>query len=212
MKRILCYGDSNTWGYDPAGNRRFDETERWTRRLAGELGADFSVIEEGLNGRTTVFDDPLVQYRNGSDLLVPLIRSHKPLDCLVIMLGTNDLKPGFASDAGAVADGAETLVRLALDPETNEGSPAPTVLVVSPIEVGERIEASMFGEMFGGRPAIGMSRELPALLARVAERNGCEFLDAAKVTPPSDFDSVHLDAEGHAKLARAIAKKIREIA
>lgn len=211
MKRILCYGDSNTWGYDPAGNKRFDESERWTRLLAKALGDGYSVIEEGLNGRTTVFDDPLVPYRNGRDMLVPLIWSHKPLDCIVIMLGTNDLKPKFAPSAAAVADGLETLARLALSPAALEGSPAPKILVVSPIEVGEHIERSMFNEMFGGRRAIGLSRELPALIASVAKRNGCEFLDAARITAPSDFDSIHLDATGHAKLARAVADKLREI-
>jgi lysophospholipase L1-like esterase len=211
MKRILCYGDSNTWGYDPAGNKRFDENERWTRLLAKELGEGYSVIEEGLNGRTTVFDDQLVPYRNGRDMIVPLFWSHKPLDCVVIMLGTNDLKPKFAPDAASVAAGVETLVGLLLDPATLEGGERPRILVVSPIEVGGKIESSMFNEMFGGRAAISLSRELPALIARVAERNGCDFLDAATVTPPSDFDSIHLDVSGHAKLAHAIALKLRSI-
>jgi lysophospholipase L1-like esterase len=87
VKRILCYGDSNTWGYDPVTQERFDKNERWTGQLSQMLGGNYDVIEEGLNGRTTVWDDPIEGYKNGRDYLIPCLESHKPLDLVIILLG-----------------------------------------------------------------------------------------------------------------------------
>ena len=96
MRRILCFGDSNTWGYDPATGERFDEQTRWTGVLQAALGGDYTVIEEGLNGRTTVWDDPIEGHKNGHEYLVPCLETHRPLDLVVLMLGTNDLKRRFS--------------------------------------------------------------------------------------------------------------------
>ena len=97
MTRILCYGDSNTWGYDPASGERFAADIRWTGVLRKVLASDrFEVIEEGLNGRTTVWDDPIEGQKNGRQYLIPCLESHRPLDLVVILLGTNDLKKRFS--------------------------------------------------------------------------------------------------------------------
>ena len=95
MKRILCYGDSNTWGYDPATQERFDRATRWTGVLRTTLGDGYEILEEGLNGRTTVWDDPIEGYKNGHTYLVPCLETHRPVDLVVLMLGTNDLKKRF---------------------------------------------------------------------------------------------------------------------
>src|SRR3954462_1773041 len=99
MKTIVCFGDSNTWGYDPASNGRFGPTNRWTGVLQTALGSDYRVIEEGLNGRTTTVDDPIHDHRNGRHYLPPCLESHAPFDLVTIMLGTNDLKARFNSSA-----------------------------------------------------------------------------------------------------------------
>ena len=112
MKRILCYGDSNTWGYDPVARDRFDAATRWTRVLAASLGADYEIIEEGLCGRTTIWDDPVTEYRNGRTYLIPCLDTHCPLDLVVLMLGTNDLKSRFSLSAYDIAAGAGVLVDL----------------------------------------------------------------------------------------------------
>ena len=95
MKRILCFGDSNTWGWNPANKERFDENSRWTGILKNKLGENYDIIEEGLNGRTTVWDDPIEGYKNGKKHLPSCLESHRPLDIVVLMLGTNDLKSRF---------------------------------------------------------------------------------------------------------------------
>ena len=91
MKTILCYGDSNTWGFEPVTRNLYGRTERWTGILRQELGLDYDVIEEGLNGRTTVWDDPIEGHKNGKEQIIPILKSHQPLDLVTIMLGTNDL-------------------------------------------------------------------------------------------------------------------------
>lgn len=100
MKRhIVCLGDSNTHGYcaDPADCAdgsllRFMKSERWTCRLQASLGEDFLVLEEGLPGRTTVFDDPVEESLSALPYLYPCLMSHAPVSLLVVMLGTNDTK------------------------------------------------------------------------------------------------------------------------
>ena len=113
MKTVMCYGDSNTWGYNPATQQRYPRDERWTGVLQELLGADYRVIEEGLNGRTTVWDDPIEGYKNGREYLIPCLESQKPLDLVIIMLGTNDLKLRFSLPAYDIAEGAGVLVEIA---------------------------------------------------------------------------------------------------
>ena len=211
MKRILCYGDSNTYGFVPEIGERYDEDHRWTKLLAKDLGTGYEVIEDGFNGRTTVFDDPGVEGRNGKESLVPCLKAHCPLDLVILMLGTNDIKPGFARNAKDIADGIETLVKMIRDPKTCEGSPVPAVLVVSPIEVRESIVNSCYSDGFGLIKAVAMSKELPPLVEAVAKRNGCHFIDAAKHAVASDVDAIHLDESGHALIARAFADRARQI-
>ena len=105
MAVILCYGDSNTWGYDPVGNARFGPDDRWTGVLRTTLGSAHSVIEEGLNGRTTNVDDQIEEHRNGRTYLMPCVQSHAPFDVITIMLGTNDLKERFHRSAALPGQG-----------------------------------------------------------------------------------------------------------
>ena len=104
MKTILCFGDSNTWGYNPENRQRFGPEERWTGILRNSLGEDYRVIEEGLNGRTTLWDDPIEGFKNGLDYLMPCLESHRPFDLITIMLGTNDLKCRFSVSAFDIAE------------------------------------------------------------------------------------------------------------
>ena len=106
MKSILCYGDSNTWGYDPQTRSRFPHDVRWTGVLASSLGTGYRVVEEGLNGRTTRWDDPIEAGRNGLTFLQPCLESHLPLDLVIVMLGTNDLKQRFGLSASDIAQSA----------------------------------------------------------------------------------------------------------
>ncbi len=109
MPVIVAFGDSNTWGYDPATGGRFPRPQRWPSVLQRELGADFEVIAEGLNGRTTVHDDPIEPYRCGADALPPCLMSHAPVDLVILALGCNDLKKRFSVSAFDIAEGAGRL-------------------------------------------------------------------------------------------------------
>jgi len=205
-KTILCYGDSNTWGYNPENQGRYARHERWTGVLRREIGDGYYVIEEGLNGRTTVWDDPIEDYRNGKEYLIPCLRSHMPIDLVVIMLGTNDLKARFSAPACDVAAGAGVLVDIVAKSETGRRAGAPPVLLVTPPPFAALRD---FAEMFeGGREK---SRLLSNHFRVVAEERGCALLDASEVIVSSKLDGIHLDLAEHRKLGVAIARRVREM-
>lgn len=206
MKRILCYGDSNTWGYDPVIQDRFDKNERWTGQLSRALGDSYDVIEEGLNGRTTVWDDPIEGYKNGHEYLIPCLESHKPLDLVLIFLGLNDLKKRFSLSAYDIAKGAGVLVQVVQKSNTGIGDAAPKVLLIVPPPVGK---LTVFAEMFEG--ADPKSRKFAEHYRRVASELACPLFDASTVIVSSDLDGIHFERSEHAKLGQALAPKVREI-
>jgi lysophospholipase L1-like esterase len=215
-RRILCYGDSNTWGYDPDGNAvstyfvRYPWDVRWTGVLQTLLGDGYVVIEEGLNGRSTVWDDPIVPYRNGIAHIEACIDSQSPLDLVIVMLGTNDFKPKISGRASDIADGVGALVQKIQRSTCGRNGGVPEILIVSPILIGEDITSSMHADEFGGVEVHKESMKLAAYLENIAAAQGTHFLDAAKVADPYG-DAIHLNQEGHAKLAAALEQKIKEI-
>ena len=115
MKNVMIFGDSNTWGWDPSNDlvaaiKRWPDEVRWAGVLQAELGDDYKVIPEGLNGRTTVWDDPIEEYRCGKQQIIPLLDSHAPLDLVIIMIGTNDLKCRYTVTAQDIANGASLIL------------------------------------------------------------------------------------------------------
>ena len=209
-KRILCFGDSNTYGYDPRGGR-FDEETRWTCRLGKILGDGYAVIEEGFNGRTCVYDDPIEGgYKSGADYLPPCLMSHSPLELVVLMLGTNDAKRRFGLTPMTIGEGMMQLVRLTrLYAVDGSGSPS-KILMVAPPPILETLPQTRHGECFGDQ-AVAVTRGLAAEYARIAKLLRCEFFDAAGWAEVSTLDAVHLSREGHAGLAEGLARKIRQI-
>lgn len=204
MRHILCFGDSNTWGYNPSTHERYHYEERWPGVMQERLGMRYRIIEEGLNGRTTVWQDPIEGYKSGKEYLVPCLDTHKPLDLVIIMLGTNDMKKRFSLSAFDIAAGASVLVDLVAKSGCGSQGKAPQVLLVAPIAI-EDLRNSWLGEMFGYEQATATSKQLSAHFSRIAEISGCHFLDASLVTEPSPIDALHLDSEGHRKLGLAIA-------
>ncbi|MCB0047061.1 MAG: SGNH/GDSL hydrolase family protein [Caldilineaceae bacterium] len=206
LTTILCYGDSNTWGYNPADGSRFAHHVRWPGILRTELGAGYWVIEEGLSGRTTVWDDPIEGYKNGRDYLIPCLATHKPLDMVIIMLGTNDLKMRFSLSAWDIAEGAGVLVDIVQGSDAGRDGRPPRVLLIAPPPVAMLTD---FAAMFSG--AREKSRQFGAEYRRVAAARGCPLLDAGEVIISSDLDGVHFDAREHAKLGRTIAGRVQEL-
>lgn len=206
---ILCFGDSNTYGYIPDGSGRFDESVRWTGLLQKRLGQDFHVIEEGLCGRTTVFQDALREGRRGVDLIGTLVESHNPIDILVVMLGTNDCKTRYGASAGTIAKGMEQVIEQAKTAAQKSASgKIPQVLMISPILLGKGVGEEGYDTEFDEKSEY-VSTELANAYRKVADRHQYFFLNAADVASPSITDREHLDQEGHAALADAVYEKIQ---
>jgi lysophospholipase L1-like esterase len=210
-RTILCYGDSNTHGTVPAtgpfDRRRFPEDVRWPGMLRAALGDGWTVIEEGLPGRTTVHDDPLEGvHKNGLSHLRACLESHRPVDVLVIMLGTNDLKTRFSVPPGDIARGVGRLCETALACEAGPSSGAPKLVVVAPVPI---IEAGHLGEMFGGGAA--KSERLAPLYEELAAQLGAAFLDAGTIARVSPIDGVHLEADQHRALGEALAQVVAKL-
>jgi lysophospholipase L1-like esterase len=200
--QILCYGDSNTWGFNPANGARHPFASRWTSVLAHALGAGYHIIPEGMNGRTTVFEDPVEPGRNGLEYLLPCLVSHKPLDAVVIMLGTNDTKERFGLLAVDIALGMKRLVKLVQASDCGPGGKAPRVGIIAPAHVNPAIVSGVFT----GGPA--RSALLAQEYANVAKELGCVFLDASRFVSCGMPDGIHLDAPGHRTLGTEVARWI----
>ena len=205
MKTVLCFGDSNTWGYSPLDGSRYSHDVRWTGILQRSLGSDYRVIEEGLNGRTNMTNEEERPIRSGLDVLPVLLESHRPLDLVVIMLGTNDLKHDFDLSPEQIADGARQVCQSIIDCEYLMDNP-PQILLISPTHVELMTEEEQ--DMFIG--AIEKSRELARHYQVVAENLGIHFLDASKIVVKTDLDGVHWAADQHKAFGGKLANLIRQ--
>ena len=201
MRTILCFGDSNTWGSAPGGHGRFPWNVRWTGVLQTSLGNGFRIIEEGLPGRTTCFDDPFSPHRNGLAYLTVALETHCPLDLLTIMLGTNDLKGNFHLSAFDIARGTASLLVVAKNfrPEIKH------VLLVSPPHITNTDDFDISQQFPDG---LERSKSLAALYQHNAELHGCHFFDAGQVAQASSIDGIHLDALNHKRIAEGLTQKI----
>lgn len=204
--RILIYGDSNSFGTGPmarlADDPIFSKDVRWPGVMSSVLGAKFDVVVEGLPGRTTVFDDPVEgSYRNGFRMLQGVLESHRPVDLLILMLGTNDVKQRFGLGPQDIALGVARLLRAAV-----QLGAVGKMLAICPAPVKERGDLA---EIFRGAEARCVG--LPAQMERFARAEGAEFLDAGAHITVDETDGVHLSAESHAILGRAVADKVREM-
>lgn len=206
-KRILCFGDSNTWGYIPGSAERYDEDTRWTCLVQKKLGPDYQIIEEGLSGRTTLFDCDWDDYLNGKKALGFVLKSQLPLDAVVLMLGTNDL---VNHHMDRVELGITELVRMIKNANAIFRTKTPIfpngdvkLLLVSPLPYGKtaalseavKDESKLFAEVY----------------KRVAKESNVDFLDPTKLIRPSEVDGIHFTVEAHRVLADEIFHKLLEM-
>lgn len=207
-RHIVCLGDSNTHGYSPeAPQFRFGEEERWTCLLQRALGQDYLVVEEGLPGRTTVFEDPVEEGMPALPYLYPCLKSHAPVDLLVIMLGTNDTKERLNANACAIGKGMARLVRKA---QTIDcwGEKDPNILLIAPLAIGKGVERSPVAQEMG-QGCVEKSLRLPGQFRAAAKELGCAFLDANTLgLEQNQVDHMHLTRDSHRVLAEALAKLI----
>lgn len=204
MKNVLCFGDSNTYGLIPDGSGRYGFSVRYPGKLQSILGNDYHIIEEGCPGRTTVFEDSLRPYTKGLDYITPCLRSHTPLDYIVIMLGTNDCKSDYGASGSEIAAGLSVII----DRIQNDVVPVPKVLVIAPIHLGKDIGKPGFDPEFS-EDSIAVSKDLAKEYLLLSHSKGCVFLDASTVALASPLDQEHLDEAGHRSIAIAVAKILK---
>ncbi len=212
-KVILCFGDSNTWGYDVENGGRFDENTRYPRVLEKLLNADnndkYRVVEEGLCGRTFAFDDPVESGRSGINYLKPCLESHSPIDLLIIMLGTNDTNQRFCATANNIARAAGRFIDEAKH-TLDINSPNYKILLVAPRRIEKDYENALYASSMGANcheKSVALINELRLM----AETKNCYFFNADDFVKTIKIDSTHLTKESHKILAEKLSEKIKEI-
>ena len=210
-KRILCFGDSLTWGADPTDIARFGEEDRWPMVHQHELGDGYQIIEEGQCGRTIATDDPAEGEKNGIKYILPCMESHDPFDLLIIMLGTNDCKCKFGYPAFEIAGEMREFIEKVLAFNRFRCNDRFKVLLMSPPVISEAIKDSWLGESFGYESSIKKSAGLAEWYKKIADMYGCLFLNAAEYAKTSEKDGIHMDPEEHRKLGRAVADHIKNV-
>ncbi len=200
---VLCFGDSNTWGYIPGTGWRYRRAHRWPGVLARRLADRVFVVEAGRNGRTTNIDDGPAS-RNGVRALERWLARHPTPDHVILCLGTNDLKQHFGRDADAIGDGLAAVVATLLDGEPRALDAGDVLLLCpSPLVASDSPPAGFIGRE-------EESRRLAPVVGAVAARCGCGFIDAAQWVSSSPVDGVHLDRSAHARLGEVVADWLRE--
>ena len=205
-RRVLCFGDSNTYGYDPVRDGRYGLEERYPTVLQSLLGSSWSVVEEGLPGRTAVFDDPITEGMNGLRVITPILMSHAPLDTVTIMLGTNDSKERFGCNSYLIAQGIVRLVKKALTTECWRDNTRPDVLVIVSPCVTPAYDTLIFRDAMGTgchERSAGIAAQLEPMLRDIP---GVRFLDANTLPGAgcSPVDGMHMTAESHKALAHGL--------
>lgn len=213
MKYILCYGDSNTFGYNPKNGLRYPEEIRWTGRLEIMLGEEYKILEEGLNSRTTALMPEGEPWRSGAYCLEPCIRSHLPLDLVILMLGSNDMKLCFQQTEQTIGAHIRELIReiKRISSEKDpEGKPC-KILLVSPILISEDMVKGPFGDEFGGYRSVELSKKLAPIYEAIAKEEKCGYLNGSRCVSPGKTDGLHMEPEDHKKMAEAITVKVWEM-
>ena len=208
---VLCYGDSNTWGQKPDKSGRYAANIRWTGILQKTLGNTYYIIEEGLSSRTTDLEYSRKPGRNGKSYLTPCIASHNPLDLIIVMLGTNDLKIEFDRSTAQIAAAVSGLVEDIKNNAWNKQKNTPEIIVVSPILIDEQAPdfKNFYSENYNEESAL-KSRQLAAEITNIAKIHNCHFLDAATISRAGS-DGIHFDEASHPALGLAIADCVKQI-
>lgn len=208
---IVCFGDSNTHGYNSKTGKRFSYDTRYTGQISKNLGEKYNIIEEGLSGRTTVFDDPLFEGLSGLSYIRPCLMSHEPIDLLIIMLGTNDTKERFSATAENIAQGMRRLITKSM--QTKEcWRNKENILLICPPPIGTKYSETPVSEIMG-YGCDKKSSKLAKLYKEVADELGCHYLDAGKIENVEmyPYDHMHLSPKAHKNLANALTEIIKNM-
>lgn len=204
MKRILCYGDSLTWGLNPSDWSRYEPDQTWTGELQNNLGTDYQVITESLPGRTTCFNSPFLPYRSGADALPMILESHSPLNLVIFFLGINDMNKSLNADAEKSAWGLFSLIRLVLFNNSGYNFLPPKILVISPPPIGKLSE--FMSMSFAGNES--ESLKLYENYKKVCDLFAIPIINSADYVKVSDIDGLHLEPSEQLKLGKIISEKV----
>lgn len=205
MKKVLCYGDSNTWGCSPGDSTRFDENIRWPMVMRSCLGENFSVIEDGLNGRTVLNLSPVNREANGIEWISIVINNYIPIDIALISLGLNDVFIAEDAPLQEISTGIEKIVNVIRDSHSTAGLLIPQIILMAPPEYNRDVEGSMFFEL-----QINKLKMLPEELNLLSIKLNCLFFNSADYVKGSSLDGSHLEAESHILLGKKIAEFISD--
>lgn len=200
-KRILFYGDSNTYGINPDNFSRYDDDIRFTGIVQNKLGERYTIIEEGLMGRTTVMDDPGLEGANGLTYMIPCLSSHVPIDSMVVMLGTNDSREVYGLSAQDIAANMERVLKTAMS--LSVWRYKPDILLLAPHPIGETYEHGTLAQIMG-HGCTEKTKDLSKYYREIADRVGTQFLDTNGIVEISSVDGIHFTKEAHAMLAEAL--------
>ena len=208
MKNILCFGDSNTWGYDPSTHTRFPKNIRWTGVLQKLLGSNFNVVEEGLNGRTTNVDEReehglgyFRANRSALDLLSVTIETNSPIDLIIVMLGTNDLKTNFNQSSELIAQNMKSVCESIIN---NDYFLSKSIILVAPTHINEN-SPNLLDSFVGTTKA---SQSFSDSYKKISDDLNLQFLDASKYVRTNQIDGLHWDKNQHTDFGNAIFNKI----
>lgn len=208
MKTVLCYGDSNTYGLKSDLVNRFPRNVRWPGVLQEMLGNDYYIIEEGLGGRTTVWDDPVENYKNGKTYLLPCLDSHKPLDLVIVLLGTNDLKCRFNVSPFDIGNSMDNLLQCILKSDAGIDFEPPKVLVIAPVPIFS-VNNPDLDQMIPEQEE--RSKAIIPYYKKVAEKYSVYYMDPSAEVEVNMEDGIHYTEAGHKRMAELVYDEVKKI-
>lgn len=201
MKKVLCFGDSNTFGFNPKDGSRFDKISRWTGILQSLCGEEFHIIEAGCNNRTAFSDNPAGKMFTGYKILPEILKPD--MDVVILAIGVNDLQFQYKVTLEDVFAGMSNLVEI-----VKKGLQNAKIILVLPTNLTENVlKSPIFSTLFD-KTSIEKSKHLSKIYSEISKKYGCEFIDLNNVATPSDIDGLHFEPKEHEKIAKEIFKHL----
>ena len=199
MKKIICYGDSNTFGFNPKDGTRFDENTRWTSLLQNYLGEEYEVVNEGMCDRTGFVNNPKGSLFSAPKHFPKIISNSNKSDILILWIGTNDLQFQYNISIDMIEKGLKNLIKSAKDKVEK-------IIVVPPVILNNKILDGFFSFQFD-ETSIEKSKNIGQIYKTLADTYQCKFFDINEFVHPSDIDGLHYDENSH----KIIAEKLTEL-
>ncbi len=204
MKKILCFGDSNTFGFNPETGGRFDKNSRWSGILSQIFADNYEVIEDGMNNRTGFFRNPEGLKQSGGEYLQVSLENHKDFDICILSLGTNDAQIFYPLDEFIAEKGLQNLIDVIK--KSNQGA---KIIIIPPVKITKDLLHSGFAAMFDEN-SIEKIQKIFHVFEKIAKDNNCFYFDFNKFVHPSEFDGIHYTKESHQVLAQRLAEFISD--